>query len=115
MEQLSLNTPGARSRLLGGVTLQRMAYAETEKEMLAIVFGLVRFETYIYCHHIKVETDHKPLEVIHKKSVQSAPKHIQRMLLRTQKYEYAVVYKRGSEITWQTLSAELSVESQRIK
>ena len=43
-------------------------FAQIEKEMLAIVFGLERFERYIYGHHIKVETDHKPPEVIHKKS-----------------------------------------------
>ena len=75
------------------------------------MFGLERFERYIYGHHIKVETDHKPLEVIHKKSLLSAPKRNQGMLLRTQKYEYAVVYKHGSEMYLaNTLSRAVSGE-----
>jgi hypothetical protein len=66
-------------------------YAQLEKEMLAILFGLERFERYVYGRNIEVETDHKPLETIHKKSLLSAPKRIQRMLLRTQKFQYNVV------------------------
>ena len=73
-------------------------YAQIEKEMLAIVFGLERFERFIYGKHVKVESDHKPLEAIHKKSLLSAPKQIQRMLLRTQKFRYTVVYKKGVEM-----------------
>jgi transposase InsO family protein len=73
-------------------------YAQLEKEMLAILFGLERFERYVYGRNIEVETDHKPLETIHKKSLLSAPKRIQRMLLRTQKFQYNVVYKRGTEM-----------------
>lgn len=73
-------------------------YAQIEKEMLAILFGLERFERYVYGRDVEVETDHKPLETIHKKSLLSAPKRIQRMLLRTQKFRYTVVYKRGAEM-----------------
>ncbi|KAK7090822.1 hypothetical protein V1264_010573 [Littorina saxatilis] len=73
-------------------------YAQIEKEMLAIVFGLERFERYVYGRHVEVESDHKPLIPIHKKSLLSAPKRLQRMLLRTQKYDYTVVYKKGTEM-----------------
>ena len=73
-------------------------YAQLEKEMLAILFGLERFERCVYGRNVEVETDHKPLEIIHKKSLLSAPKRIQRMLLRTQKFQYNVVYKRGTEM-----------------
>ena len=73
-------------------------YAQIEKEMLAIVFGLERFERFVYGKHCLVESDHKPLEAIHKKSLLSAPKRIQRMLLRTQKFEYTVQYKKGTEM-----------------
>ena len=73
-------------------------YAQIEKEMLAIVFGLERFERYVYGRHVIVETDHKLLLPIHKKSLLSAPKRLQRMLMKTQKYEYEVVYKKGSEM-----------------
>lgn len=80
------------------LTETEKSYAQIEKEMLAILFGLERFERYVYGREILVETDHKPLETIHKKSLLSAPKRIQRMLLRTQKFRYTVVYKRGTEM-----------------
>ena len=35
------------------------AYAQVEKEMLAIFFGLERFDTYVYARRITVQTDHK--------------------------------------------------------
>ena len=45
-----------------------------------------------------METDHKPLETIYRKPLQSTPKRLQRMVLRQQKYEINVVYKRGKQI-----------------
>ena len=42
-----------------------------------------------------VETDHKPLEEIFKKSLCDAPAKLQRMLLRLQRYNLDVRYKRG--------------------
>ena len=42
--------------------------------------------------------DHKPLESIFHKSLLSAPKHLQRMLLRLQKFDLQVSYKKGIEI-----------------
>ena len=49
-------------------------YAQIEKELLAIVFGLERVEQYVQGRPVKIETDHKPLESIFKKSLISAPK-----------------------------------------
>jgi hypothetical protein len=39
-------------------------YAQIEKELLAIVFAMERFENYVYGRHVTVESDHKPLEII---------------------------------------------------
>ena len=39
-------------------------YAQIEKEMLAIVFAVERFEQYVYGCPVLVQTDHKPLESI---------------------------------------------------
>ena len=63
--------------------------------MLGILFGMERFESYLYGRNVKVESDHKPLESILKKSLLSAPKRLQRMMLRLQKFELEVVYKKG--------------------
>ena len=62
--------------------------------MLSISFGLDRFEKYVYGRHIVVETDHLPLVTIHKKSLLSSPKCLQRMVLKTHMYDYTVIYKK---------------------
>ena len=43
-----------------------------------------------------VKTDHQPVEAIFKKDLGSAPKRLQRMLLRLQRYNLEVKYQRGS-------------------
>ena len=58
-------------------------YAQIEKECLAIVCGRSKFSQYITRREkITVETDHKPLQPIFKKSLLDAPSRLQRMLLR---------------------------------
>ena len=47
---------------------------------------------------IRVESDHKSLEAIFTKPLNSAPKWLQRMLLRLQKYSLQVVYKKGTQM-----------------
>ena len=44
-------------------------YAQIEKELLAILFGVERFEQCVYGRRVEIETDHKPLESIFKKSL----------------------------------------------
>ena len=39
-------------------------YVQMEKELLAIVFGVEKFESYLYGRKFKVETDYKPLDLI---------------------------------------------------
>ena len=73
-------------------------YAQMEKELLAIVFGMEKFETYLYGRKVLVESDQKPLEEIFKKSLFNAPKRLQRMLLRLQRYEFEVSYKKGTSL-----------------
>ena len=72
--------------------------------MLAIIFGLERFDQYVYGRPVLVESCHKPLEMIHKKALQAAPKHLQRILLRAQRYDINIVYKKGHMYTADTLS-----------
>ena len=88
------------------------SYAQIEKECLAIVFGCERFKQYLLGRDsIQVESDHKPLEVIFKKSLLSAPKRLHRMLLRLQKYNLQVKYKRGSEMYIADLLSHASISA----
>ena len=84
------------SRTLSQVEQQ---YAQIEKECLAIVFACSKFSQYITRREeITVESDHKPLQSIFKKSLLAAPSRLQRMLLRLQRYNLDVQYKPESQM-----------------
>ena len=73
-------------------------YAQIEKELLAVLFALERFNQYTYGKKVLVENDHKPLEIILKKCLHDAPPRLQRMLLRLQKYDFVFKHKPGKEL-----------------
>ena len=84
------------SRALSKTEVQ---YAQIEKELLAIVFACEHFDFYLYGRNgITIETDHKPLEAIVQKPLHSAPQRLQRMLLRLQRYDLKILYKKGKEM-----------------
>ena len=64
-----------------GLTQADKTYAQIEKEMLVIVCGCEKFDQYLYGHKVTVETDHKLLVSISQKSIQSAPRRLQRIIL----------------------------------
>ena len=72
--------------------------AQCEKELLSIVFGMGKFENYVYGRKVLVESDYKPLEFICRKSLVSASKRLQRILLQLQTFDYHIVFKPGSQI-----------------
>ena len=73
-------------------------YAQIEKEMLTVRYGLEKFHHLTYGRHVTVVTDHKPLDSMKKKPLSKAPRRMQNMLLNTQKYNYSLVFKPGSAI-----------------
>ena len=73
-------------------------YAQIEKELLAVLFGMERFHQYTYGREVTVECDHLPIGSIVKKPLSNCPLRLQRMLLRLQKYDFKVKYKPGSEM-----------------
>ena len=73
-------------------------YAQIEKELLSVIFAMEHWHTYTYARHVTCETDHKPLISIAKKALASAPKRLQRMLLRLQRYTIDLVYVPGSSM-----------------
>ena len=74
------------------------SYANTERELLTIIFACIWFNTYLQGCRFTVQSDHKPLEMIHLKSMHNTPPHLQRMLLQLQKYDMEIKYKPGSEM-----------------
>ena len=73
-------------------------YAQIEKEMLAIVFSLEKFHQYTFGRPVIVRSDHKPLESILKKPLSSAPRRLQGMMMRLQKYNIDVHYECGAKM-----------------
>ena len=73
-------------------------YAQIEKELLAVQSNLQRFNQHTYGKKVTIESDHKPLEAIVKKPLATALTRLQRILLRMQKYNYALEYKPGREL-----------------
>ena len=80
------------------LTETEQRYAQIEKEMLAIVFSLEKFHQYTYGRHVKIQSDHKPLESILQKPLACAPRRLHGMMLRLQKYHYEVRYERGENL-----------------
>ncbi len=66
--------------------------------MLAIVYGMQRYHTYLYGKSFIVITDHKPLVTICTKPLHAAPPRLQRMLIKTQGYNYSIMYRPGNQM-----------------
>ena len=75
------------------------SYPNTDREMLAVVFGINRFHTYLYGRPFRVITDHKPLEMISNKPLLRAPPRLQRMLQKIQGYDFTIEYRQGKTMT----------------
>ena len=79
----------------GPITTEE-CYAQIEKECLAIVQALNTFEELLSEKSNRVYTDHQPFQSIFKKDLASAPKCLQKMLLFLQRYNFTIVYRKGS-------------------
>ena len=73
-------------------------YAQIEKELLAICM-CQQFYHYIYGRKTDVETDHKPLKTLFKKSLANSPKRIRGMMLKIHCHDFDVRYKPGLNCT----------------
>ena len=80
------------------LTQSERNYAQIEKEMLAVVFGLEKFHHFTYGRKVEVITDHKPLVSISLKPLSCAPKRLQNMLLRAQRYDIRLQHHAGTSI-----------------
>ena len=62
------------------------------------MFACTKFHDYILGKTVTIETDHKILVTIFKKSIDKAPARLQNMLLKLEKYSLEVIYKRGKDM-----------------
>ena len=59
------------------LTETEQRYTQIEKGMLVSIFSPEKFNQHTYRPHVKIQSDHKPLESILKKSLACTPKRLQ--------------------------------------
>lgn len=67
------------------------------KEALAILFVVQRLDQYIYGQHDGGH-DHKPLESILRKPLSNAPKRLQDIMMKLNRYDIIFKYMKGKEL-----------------
>ncbi|XP_055961016.1 uncharacterized protein LOC126672590 [Mercurialis annua] len=80
------------SRTLAGAQLN---YTTTEKEMLAVVFALDKFRSYLLCSKVIIYTDHAALRYLFAK--QDAKPRLIRWVLLMQEFDIEIRDKKGPE------------------
>ena len=75
-------------------------YAQIEKEALAIIFGVKKFQKFLYGRHFHLRTDHKPLVKIfgpHNETSGTALGRLQRWALYLGSFDYEIQHRPGLE------------------
>lgn len=75
--------------------LREQRYAVMEKECLAIVWAIQKFETYLYGKEFTVETDHMPLRYMQKSRITDG--RILRWSLALQSYQFRITAIKGMD------------------
>ena len=71
------------------------SYATVEKECLALIWAIQKFQRYLYGKYFIVETDHQPLLYLNKAKVSNA--RLMRWALLLQPYRFTIRAIKGSE------------------
>ena len=77
------------------LTENESLYSNIDRERLADCWWLEKFSHYVFGKKVVIETDHKPLESIWKKTITSASPCLQRLLLSMAKYDIDIRYIQG--------------------
>ncbi|GFO38991.1 retrovirus-related pol polyprotein from [Plakobranchus ocellatus] len=94
----SLSCVGKTREILKNVTDGEKNYAQIEKELLAVIFGMKKFYHYTFARPVTVITDHKPLVFMANKPLSKAPKRLQSIFLNLQAFDYHLIYKPGAQL-----------------
>ena len=92
-------------------------YAQVEREALSIIFGVKRFNQYLYGRHFTLVTDHRPLCKLfgHAEGVRPlAAARMQRWALILSAYSYKIQYTPGTANQCTDCLSRLPVSSESI-
>ena len=73
-------------------------WAQIEKEALAICAACTKWDLWLNGKAVTVHSDHQALETIFKKPLAKAPKRLQRIMFRLQRYTINVIYRKGTSL-----------------
>ncbi|XP_015747378.1 PREDICTED: uncharacterized protein K02A2.6-like [Acropora digitifera] len=79
------------------LTDRESRYRQTEREALAVVWGIEHFHLYLYGSSFKVIADHKPSETIFNNPTCKATARLERLQLRLQPCKTKIIYKPGAD------------------
>lgn len=71
-------------------------YSTTERECLAILFGIEHFKEYVDGTHFKVITDHQPLQWL--KNLKNPTGRLARWVLKVDQYSFDIEYRKGKDM-----------------
>jgi hypothetical protein len=70
------------------------SYTTSEKELLAIVWGIKHYRPYLYGRKFTIVSDHKPLMWI--MNIKDPGSRLLRWRIKLEEYDYEIVYKKGA-------------------
>ena len=73
-------------------------WPQIDKEALAVIWALEKFDQYTYARPVEIHNDHKPLETIFKKAVNQASRRMQGLMIRLFRYNTTFTWVKGSEL-----------------
>ena len=68
-------------------------YANIERELLGVVFGVLHFKHFTFGNEVNIITDHKPLVSLLKKSLAACSSRLSRLILKIVDYLLKVMYQ----------------------
>ena len=73
-------------------------YANIERELLGVVFGVLHFKHFTFDNEVNIITDHKPLVSLLKKSLAACSSRLSRLILKIVDYPLRVMYQPGRKM-----------------
>ena len=81
---------------LRSLTESERKWAQIEKEALAVLFVLEKFDQYTFGGKVIIQNDHKPLDNILRKPLSQAPKRLQGIIMKLHRYDIEFLYMKGT-------------------
>lgn len=80
------------------LTQTQQRYNHIDKELLAVVYGCERFHYYLFGRQFLIETDHRPLIGLLKKTLDEMSPRIQRLAYKLLRYQFNLKYVPGKNM-----------------